>query len=211
MAKFSLKSVNLKSPQVIARALLGVLLAVNLVTALVVFKPWAGSLEDLEREAAGLRQEVARRQAAIARLAGIVRKVEGARADGDRFMESYLLSKRTVSSTLLGELEQTARKAGIKLKEIKLDYEPLEGTEAISKAVITASYDGTYADLMQFVNLLDRSERLLIVESLSAAPQQAGLALGVTMKLNTFVWAGGAAPEPAVTSGAATVERAAVR
>ncbi|MGD0014150.1 MAG: hypothetical protein ABSD56_06965 [Bryobacteraceae bacterium] len=52
----------------------------------------------------------------------------------------------------------------------------------------------TYADLMHFLNLLDGSPRLLIIESLGAAPDQAGLTLSVTMKLNAFVRESAAAP-----------------
>ncbi|MGA3044568.1 MAG: hypothetical protein ABSF54_27660, partial [Bryobacteraceae bacterium] len=54
---------------------------------------------------------------------------------------------------------------------------------------ISAAYEGTYASLTKFVNLLDKSPRFLIIESLMAAPQQsnAGDLLSVTIKLDTFV------------------------
>jgi type IV pilus assembly protein PilO len=52
---------------------------------------------------------------------------------------------------------------------------------------VTANYEGAFADLMQFINLLDRSPKFLILESLTAAPQQSGLTLSVSMKLNSFV------------------------
>ena len=38
---------NLKEPRVLVRAALGVLLLANIVAALLVFKPWGGSAEDL--------------------------------------------------------------------------------------------------------------------------------------------------------------------
>jgi hypothetical protein len=52
---------------------------------------------------------------------------------------------------------------------------------------ITANYQGSYADLVQFVNRLDRSRKFLIVESLTASPQQGSGVLNVSMKLNAFV------------------------
>ena len=52
---------------------------------------------------------------------------------------------------------------------------------------ITAAYEGTYQDLMHFVFELDRTPGMLIVESLSAAPQANSDILSVSMKLNTFV------------------------
>lgn len=214
MSRDKSKSLDWRSPKVLSRLILGTLLAANLVVAAIVFKPWAGSLSDLERQAESLRSQVQQQQANLERLRGLVKKVETARADGDRFMDDYLLSLRTVSSTLLSELEQTARKAGVKPKESTTSYEPLEGTETLSKAIITANYEGTYADLMQFLNLLDHSPRLLIIESLSAAPAQAGLTLNVQVKLNAFVRDAGAVPAngtsatPEAESPARNLERA---
>jgi type IV pilus assembly protein PilO len=52
---------------------------------------------------------------------------------------------------------------------------------------ITANYEGTYRDLMNFVHQLDRSPRMLIIESLNAAPQAGGNLLAVSMKIDTFV------------------------
>jgi type IV pilus assembly protein PilO len=170
------------------------LLAADLVAAAVVFKPWASSVEDLERQAAALRHELRQQQTTLDRLRVVVGKVESARTDGDRFMRKYLLGKRSMASTLLGDLEQMARRAGIHQKDTTFSFEPVEGSDTLTKVVITAVYEGTYADLIQFLNRLDRSDRFLIVESLGAAPQQGGMVLGVTMKLSAFVQEGGAPP-----------------
>ncbi len=195
MPQLDINSVRraLRSPRVVARVVIGILLAANVVAALLVFKPWTGSVSDLEREVASLRQQIRQKQSAVDRLRSIVGKVETARIDGDKFMDIYLLSGRTMASTLASDLEGVARKAGIKQRDVNSNSEPVEGSDTIRKLTITAGYEGAYADLMQFLNLLDRSPRLLIVESLQAAPQQNGLALSVTMKLTTFVREGGPA------------------
>ena len=191
-----------KDPRILVRLGLAVLLAANLVAAAVVFKPWASSVEDLERQAAALRQQVRQKQGALERTRVVVSKVETARADGDRFMDQYLLGKRSMASTLVQELERMARKAGIRQKDTSFSFEPVEGSDTLTKVAITAVYEGSYADLMHFLNLLDRSERFLIVESLGAAPQQAGMLLGVTMKLSALVQEGGEPPaEIAETRG----------
>jgi type IV pilus assembly protein PilO len=52
---------------------------------------------------------------------------------------------------------------------------------------ITANYEGAYADLLHFVHEVDRSPRLLIIESLNAAPLQGGGQLSISMKLESFV------------------------
>lgn len=183
-----------KDPRILVRLGLAVLLVANLVAAAVVFKPWASSVEDLERQAAALRQQVRQKQSALDRTRVVVSKVESARTDGDRFMDKYLLGTRSMASTLVQELERMARKAGIRQKDTTFSFEPVEGSDTLTKVAITAVYEGSYADLMQFLNLLDRSERFLIVESLGAAPQQGGMLLGVTMKLSALIQEGGELP-----------------
>ncbi|HEX8985296.1 MAG TPA: hypothetical protein VF767_07690 [Bryobacteraceae bacterium] len=184
-----------RDPRLVIRAALGALMVANLVAAVLVLKPWAGSAEDLERQAAALRQTLHRKQIALDRLRGIVNKVESARGDGDKFMDGYLLSRRWVSSRLLRDLDGMARKASIRQKEVSFGFEPVEGSDTLTKATMTANYEGTYADLVHFLNLLDRSPRLLIIESLAATPQPQGLVLNTTMKFNAFVREGGDAPD----------------
>ena len=178
----------------IARVVLALLVLANLVAVLLVLKPWEGSVGSLAERVASLRQELRQKQTAVERMRGIVSKVRTARGDGDTFMGSYLLGRRTVSSTLLDELDQMARKAGIKQKEVSFGFDPVEGSDALTRAEITANYEGAYKDLTQFLNLLDHSQRLLIVDSLAATPQPTGGLLEITLKLNAFVREG-AAPE----------------
>jgi Tfp pilus assembly protein PilO len=194
-----------KDQRTLIRLGIGILLAANLVAAAFAFKPWQSSAEDLERQAAALRQQVRQRQVALEKLRATVTKVEHARVDQEKFIDKYLLGSRSMSSTLGQDLELAARKAGIRQKDTTFSYEPIEGSDTLTKTVITAIYEGTYSNLMHFLNLLDRSDRLLVVESLSAAPQQSGNTLGVTMKLSAYVREGGepppamadTAPEPA--------------
>ncbi len=210
MARFSLASVregmkSARGPRLVARIVIGVLLAADLAAALILLKPWAGSASDLEREAAGLRQNLRQQQTALDRLRAIVGKVETARGDGDRFMASNLLSRRTLSSSLLDDLDQKARAASLKQKEVTFAFEPIEDTEGLTEATITAGYEGAYGDLVRFLNLLDHSPRLLIVESLAAMPEPSGPLLSITIKLNAFVREGGAPP---VVEAASTQEGA---
>ncbi len=183
-----------RDPRMVARVVLAALTAANLVAAVLVLKPWAGSAEDLEKQAASLRQNLRRKQESLAKLRSIVNKVESARGDGDSFMDGYLLGRRSVSSRLLKDLDRMAHKAGIRQKEVSFAFEPIEGSDTLSKATMTANYEGTYPDLIQFLNLLDGSTRLLIIESLAATPQPQGATLNTTMKFNAFVREGGEPP-----------------
>lgn len=176
-----------KDPRVAVHAALGLLLLANLVAAAAVFKPWGGSPEDLQRQLAQLRTGTEKRQTAVARLRGLAGRVDKARLDSDRFFDRYFLDRRTAYSNVVSELNDIAQKAGLKPKEHSFSTEPVEGSDNLAMMIITGHYEGGYADLIQFVNQIDRSPRFLTIESLTATPQQGTGTLNVNLKLNAFV------------------------
>jgi len=185
--KLKWKGVAIKQPRVLLRAIVGTLLAANLVAAVMAFKPFGGSADDLRREQEALRVQLARLQARIATSKRLVEKVETARREGDQFLANYVTDLRTMSSSIQAELNRTAKEAGIKALPATLDLEPIEGSDTLEMMTISAGYEGSYADLTKFVNLLDKSPRFLIIENMQTAPQQGGQSLNVTLKLDTFV------------------------
>jgi type IV pilus assembly protein PilO len=177
-----------KDPRLVARTGLGVLLVLNLLAAAAVLFPIGGSAEDLDSQISALQSQLQQRQAALTRMRGLVTKIEQARTGGDQFLDQYFLSRRTASSTIVSELNDAAKDSGLKIKEHSFGtYEPVEGSDVLSWMTIQANYEGTYGDLVQFVNRLDKSPRFLILDSLVAAPQQGGGTLNITVKLNIFV------------------------
>jgi type IV pilus assembly protein PilO len=176
-----------KDPRVTMRLVLGLLLLANLVTAAVIFGPWAVSPQDLQRRLAQLRADTQQRQTDLERLRTLVRTVEKTHAEADQFLEKYFLDSETTSSTILSELDKLTREAGVKQEEHTVSSEPIEGSDTLEMMSIEGHYEGTYADLIQFVNLLDRSPRFLIIERLQARPRQTQGLLNVSLKLNVFV------------------------
>ena len=71
------------NPRLAARLVLAVLVAANLVAAVLVLRPWEGSADSLEKRAASLRLELKRQQVQAERLRGLVGKVQTARTEGD--------------------------------------------------------------------------------------------------------------------------------
>ena len=185
--KLKWKGVAIKQPRVVMRAIMGTLLAANLVAAVMAFKPFGGSADDLRREQAALRVQLAGLQTRAATSKRLVEKVETARREGDQFLAKYVTDRRAMSSTIQEELNRTAREAGIKALPATLDLEPIEGSDTLEMMTISAGYEGSYTDLTKFVNLLDKSPRFLIIENMQTAPQQGGQSLNVTLKLDTFV------------------------
>jgi hypothetical protein len=178
---------SLKDPRVSVRAALGMLLALNIAAALVLFKPWGGSADDLDRRLTSMRAQLPKQQAALARTKLVVQKVEKARTEGSQFLSKYMLNERTAYSTVLGELASAADKVSLKPKETQYALEPIEGSDTLEMMTISASFEGEYPNLTKFINELDRSPRFLIIESLTASPQPLGKVVNVNFKLNAFV------------------------
>jgi type IV pilus assembly protein PilO len=180
---------NLKDPRVLVRAALGVLVVANIVAALLAFKPWGGSAEDLAREQVNLQQQLTSIEAHREKTKALVTKAERARQEGDGFLAEYTTDRRTIFSTIFAELDRVTREAGIQPRPSSYELDQVEGSDTLYQMDISAAYEGSYASLTKFVNLLDKSPRFLIIESLMAAPQQsnAGDLLSVTIKLDTFV------------------------
>jgi type IV pilus assembly protein PilO len=184
---FDLSALRWKDRRVAVRAVLGVLLLANLVTAVIAFKPFGGGADDLRRDRDILRQQLAQLKMQVAKNKKLVDKIETARSQGDQFLARYFTQRRVVTSTIQGELVQIAKDAGITYQPTTWNIEPIEGSDTLAMMTINAGCLGTYAALSKFVNLVDKSPRFLIVESMVAAPQQTGQVLNVTVKVDTFV------------------------
>jgi Tfp pilus assembly protein PilO len=177
-----------KDPRWTARAVLGLLLLLNLAAAAAVFKPWGGSEEEVQRERRQLRLDVQERGATVERLRAVVQTVEKTRAQADQFFERYFLDRQNAFSTVLAELNAMAEKAGVRpTGDNSNNFEPIEGSDSLAMMTINGSYQGTYADLIEFVNAIDRSSRFLTIDRLQASPAQAPGTLSISLRLNVFV------------------------
>jgi len=169
------------------RALMGLLVAANLVAAALIVFPPGGSADELERQLASLQAQATAQRAQLVRTRQHVAAVEKGREEGDEFLGDYFLARRTAYSTLLSELLSAADQSKIKPKEHAYSTQPIEGSDSLSMMTITANYEGSYANLMHFIHEIDSSPRLLIIEGLNAAPQQGSGILNISMKIDTFV------------------------
>src|SRR3984885_3419625 len=191
-----LKSFNVwppNNPRAVIRLALGVLVAANLVAAYFVVRPIGGSAEELSQQALDMHSAIRQQQGVLDRTRVLASKIESGRGQGDKFMVSYFLPRRSANSTILAELNDLAGQAKITSRDSAIDLEAVDGSETLDMMQITANFEGLYPDLIHFINLLDKSDRLLIIESLNATPQQSGGRLNVMLKLDTFVQEDGSA------------------
>jgi Tfp pilus assembly protein PilO len=176
---------SLDRPTVV-RIVLGTLLAANVAAAWFVFHPPGGSLEDLQSQIATTRLQIVARQKSIERLNRTSDKTAQAKLAGEQFLDQYFLPRRHAYSLLEIELGSAAKAANLRVKERTFSYEPVEGSDTLGMLTITANFEATYADLISFVNQVDRAKRLIIMESLNAQPVQGSQVLAINMKLDAF-------------------------
>ncbi len=186
---YSIRGVRIKDPRVMMRAVIGTLLAANLAAAVVAFHPFGGGADDLRRDQESLGAQLSRMRARLAATKRLADKVDTARTQGDKFLGQYFTDEGTTSSVILAELTETAKEAGIRMGTAQFSREPIEGSDTLKMLTAQVGFEGTYANLTKFVNLLDKSPRFMIIENMQAAApqQQGGQALNVTLKIDTFV------------------------
>jgi Tfp pilus assembly protein PilO len=177
----------IRAPRVFMRAIVAFLLAANIAAAVIAFKPFGGSADDLQRERADVSRRLAQLKARLAQTRQLVDKVELARREGDDFLAKYFTDRRTTYSTIIEELDRTAQAAGLKLRNYNGELNEIEGSDTLEMMSLNTAYEGDYASLEKFINLLDKSPRFLIVDSMNATPQQNGQTLTITLRLLTFV------------------------
>jgi hypothetical protein len=191
-----LKSFNAwppNNPRAVIRLGLGVLAVANLVALYFVIRPIGGSAQELATQALDMHSAIRQQQGVLDRTRVLASKIESGRGQGDKFMVSYFLPRRSANSTILAELNDLAGQAKITSRDSAIDLEAVDGSDTLDMMQITANFEGLYPDLIHFINLLDKSDRLLIIESLNATPQQTGGRLNVMLKLDTFVQEDGSA------------------
>lgn len=181
------------NPRAVIRLVLGVLIAANLAAAYFVFWPIGGSPQQLRQQAAQMRARIVQQEAVLRRTRALAGKIESGRAEGDQFMTTYFLPRRIAYSSIMADLNELANQTKVTPKEGAYSIEPVEGSDTLEMMQLSVNYEATYPDLIRFVNLLDKTDRLVVIETLNATPQQSGAKLNVMLKLDTFVREDGSA------------------
>jgi type IV pilus assembly protein PilO len=196
--RLNLKSISLppalgnaaawKEPRVLVRIFLGVLLAANLVAAGYAFNLFGSSPEALSQSLVAAEARLQMDQARLARSRVLASSIGRGKTESDTFLATYFTSRRTTYSTIIGEINETAKTAGMKEQEGTIaPLDPIEGSDDLSMMTISINFEGSFAQFVKFVNMLDRSPRFLIIESLQATPQPKGDVLNTNLKLHVFV------------------------
>ena len=186
LSRSSLDSV--KDPRVFVRIILGLLLAANLAAAAIAFNLFTPSPEQLGQQLVAAQAQLQAAQSKLTRSRLLSGKIDTGRTQGSGFLVTYVTGRRHTYSTIIGEITEMAKTAGMKTQEWTIaPLDPIEGTEDLDMMTISINFEGAYNQLVKFVNLIDRSPRFLIIDSMTAAPRPNSDIVSVNLKLNTFV------------------------
>ena len=125
-------------------------------------------------------------KADVERAREIRRQMPSIQQDCERF-ERSLPAASSGYSALVSELGVTARASGVKIAG-----QTFRGKEVPARAFLQvdmeATVDGDYTSVVRFLNGLQKSDRLFIVNNLTLAssPQDAGGSLRVNLHLQTY-------------------------
>jgi Tfp pilus assembly protein PilO len=193
---------GIRGPGARLRVLAIVLAVLNVAAIYFYIAPPGGSRRDLHDQEAQIRSDIDLHQLAAQRLKTVSQKVELGGEQTEQFGSQYFLPRRTAFSTIMAELLRISSAAGINERQRSYSEEPIEGTDDLTLLTINSTYQGTYADLMHLVNEVDHSSLLLILDSLSAAPQQEGVGmLNVQMRFLTIIHEDGSAVPGSASAG----------
>lgn len=98
--------------------------------------------------------------------------------DCNRFFEEQFLGEEVGSSTVVGDLTAIASQAGLQPRGVSYKLTEVEGRDVIEVSM-SASVEGSYKNIVGFINGLEQAKRFYLVESLALSSAQGG-----TLKLN---------------------------
>jgi len=176
-----------REPRRFMTGLVGLLIALNLIAMAFAFHVFGRSPREAADELGEARAALLQKRNQLNRTKQIYGKVAKGKEEGDQFLAVYMTPRRSTFSTIVSELQHVGESAGMSLREANYaPLDPVKGSEDLSKMTVTVTFEGSYPGLLKMINLLDRSQRFLIIESMASAPQPSGKLLS-TLKINTFV------------------------
>jgi hypothetical protein len=178
---------SLSDPKVLVRLCLGLLLAANLIAAGFAFHVFDASPEALQQRLAGALSQRQADQARLLKRRALTANIDRGKTDGERFLDTYMTGRRTTYSTVVTELNDTSKAAGMEKFSANISLNAIPGSDDLDMMSITLNVEGKYGQLVKFINLIDRSQRFLIIESLTVTPRAKSDVLTVNIKLDTFV------------------------
>lgn len=161
---------NFKLQKQIIAAVLGILIVADVALAVYMYKQSA-SPHAPQQVLAQQNRELELQRADIKRARNIRERIPAIQKGFDQFEASLLPSSKGYSS-LTSEFGSIAAKAGVKVDDVNFHQKEVP-TRGLSEVEIDATVSGEYANVVRFLNGLQRSQNVYAVESLALAQSDA--------------------------------------
>ena len=162
-----------------------VLLVVDAAAIGFLFTPWGRPPEQREGEYNRLRADWQQKRRESQPLVGMPEKLQRASKDADALLKGRVADQ---SSQISNELGKLAAADHVKLERAQYETKDAD-LPGIERIVISASLSADYLQLMKFINALERSKLLMVLDSIKLNEQQGGT-VRVDMVMESYAKAG---------------------
>ena len=159
--------------QTVVYIVLSTLLLLNLPLYLVFVRPEieadAGETQRIEQ----MRSQLARRVNTLNALKDAEKKLNESHKKYRQFSAEYLFTQEKGASELLKTLDEICAEAGLLRNRVtyRLDPEPAFGMQRLA---IMLPIEGNYANIRDFLNVLESESKLVIVDSMALVSEREG-------------------------------------
>lgn len=174
---------NAKKHIALIRWGLGVILVIDVGLVIVNLRGPA-SPEELKAENKRLRTQLSLLDADVKRGRSIQKDMDKVQGDCDRFFSEELRPASSGYSAIEADLGAIARKAGLRTDAVTFRQRDISG-RGVVEVEVGAAVEGQYANLVNFINGLVRSNSFYLLDSLSLASSSGG-SLRLNLLLRTY-------------------------
>lgn len=136
-------------------------------------------------QVARLSREVSERAATVAHLERVREQAPRLQPQLDKFAMERFLSERRGFSRVAGDLEEAASQARVRLGRVSYQTAEEKVQPNLLRVEITTSVEGEYANLLRYLEGLERSPRLYLINQLNLDRAQRGR-VRLEMQLATY-------------------------
>jgi hypothetical protein len=168
------------------RATLGILLAINVVFALLWFRSPGRTEAQRRDDLARLEEQRQAAQLRVQQLLQLRQKVQDATRNEQEFAEANFLRRSSAFSEMLADLERLATENRLQPGDIGYTLDDRGNQLGWITVAVSLTVDGDYPDLVRFLNRLEQSQLFWIVESLTVSGRM-GRQLRLNLQAATYL------------------------
>jgi Tfp pilus assembly protein PilO len=170
-------------------------LALLIAADIAVYVGWvrglAGRIQVDPATLASLESEVNERAAEVERLRRVQAQAPTAAPRLDAFARERFWSESVGHSRTLAELTETARDSGVRIGSLQYNQSSLKERPEMIQVQVNTQVEGSYSNLLAFMQALERSPRFYLVQDLNVGSTRGG-AVQLDMTLVTYFRRGSA-------------------